>query len=723
MADDNMPLKARAYLATILIGGLLAALVHVPAFSPRDPFQFAAYLVLALIASGLKVTLHGISGNISVLFLFLLIGIIELSLPETLIIAMIAVIMQSFWRPKQRPRLVQIAFNLASLVIAVTAAHFVLTAPIFASFGVPFPWRLAASASAFFVGNTLTVAVIIALTEGKSVTYTWRTCYLWSFPYYLVGSCIAGLFSYLTRVTGWQTSILALPVTYLIFRSYRLYLDRLEEGRVHAEQLQAAATRLTSVLESTTDCVVAVDAAGRITYANQRARARLFANQDAVGALLYEKLPQLTTHEFREHIDTTIARKAPNTFEEFVPELNAWFEVHAFPSAEGLALYLKEVTDRRELSDQLRQAQKMEAVGRLAGGVAHDFNNLLTIILGYGQLAADLLEKDHASANSVEEVLKAGERASALTQRLLAFSRKQVLQLEILEINSVVAGVESMLRRLIGEDVQIVVDLDPAAGKIRSDRHQVEQIIMNLAVNARDAMPNGGRLTISTVRAAQDSSAHPYVILSVADTGHGMDAETKAKVFEPFFTTKEKGKGTGLGLSIVYTIAQQSGGFVTVESEPGQGAVFSVHLPSVVSDEKPERDVVPRDLTGTAKVLFVEDEDAVRELAGRMLTQAGYTVIATHDGADALKLSRAELDTIDVLLTDVVMPGMSGPELAARLLNRRPTLKVIYVSGYTDHPLVTGTDLAEKTVLLRKPFTRDELLEVIAVTVAEPVRT
>ena len=717
-----MSFKAGAYLSLIVIAGLVAAVTHLSNFETQDPFRFAAYFVLALVASGLKVRLHGVSGNISVLFLFLIIGIVELTLAEALLTAMVAVLVQSFWRSTQRPKPIQIAFNMASLVIAVTAGHFAFTAPLLVRFDVPFPWRLAAAATVFFIGNTLTVAVIIALTENRSVMHTWRTCYLWSFPYYLVGSCIAGLFSFLTRVVGWHTSILMLPVTYLIYRSYRLYLDRLEEGRIHAQQLQAAANRLNSVLESTTDCVFAVDTNGHITYSNERARARLFGNEDAVGAVLYDRFPKLAAGEFREHIRATIERSAPNVFEEFVPELNAWFEVHAFPSVEGVALYLKEVTAQRELSDQLRQAQKMDAIGRLAGGVAHDFNNLLTIILGYGQLAADFLERGHPSASSVNEVLKAGERASALTQRLLAFSRKQVLRLSVLEINDVVSGMESMLRRLIGEDIRMSVELDPAAGRIRGDRHQLEQVIMNLAVNARDAMPNGGTLTISTRRSTENSSAgQEHVVLSVADTGHGMDAETKAKIFEPFFTTKEHGKGTGLGLSIVYGIAQQSGGFITVQSELGRGAVFNVHLP-VTSDEEPEKHVVPIEHTVTGKVLLVEDEEAVRELAERLLTQAGYTVVTMADADDALKLSRADLDTVDVLLTDVVMPGMSGPDLASHLLKRRPKMKVIYISGYTDHPLITG-ELAEKTVLLQKPFTRDELLQLVSATLAEPIRT
>jgi signal transduction histidine kinase len=444
-----MSFKSKAYLSLVVGCGLASLAVHLPQFRTTDYFRFATYLGIALLASGMKVKLPQITGTMSVLFLFLLIGILELSLPEILVIAVAATFVQSFWRAGKTPKPVHLAFNIASLVIAVEAAHFVFNAPFLLEKQVPVPWRLAAAAFTFFVGNTMTVAVIVALTEGKPILQTWRGYYFWSFPHYIIGASIAGLFSYLTRLVGWQTSIFMLPVIFMIYRSYRLYLDRLEQERLHAEEQKTSATRLNSVLESTTDCVFAIDDAARIVYANTRARSRLFGDSEPVSMLVWEKFPQLAVAGFRDRVNQAIAEGTAVHLEEFFPELKGWFEVHAYPSQEGVAFYLKEVTEERELSEQLRQAHKMEAVGRLAGGVAHDFNNLLTIILGYVQVAAHLLEKGHPARSSLGEVQKAGERAAALTQRLLAFSRKQVVQLETVDPNVIIAGMEGMLIRLI----------------------------------------------------------------------------------------------------------------------------------------------------------------------------------------------------------------------------------------------------------------------------------
>jgi nitrogen-specific signal transduction histidine kinase/CheY-like chemotaxis protein len=388
------------------------------------------------------------------------------------------------------------------------------------------------------------------------------------------------------------------------------------------------------------------------------------------------------------------------------------------PSLEGVAFYLKDVTEKLELGDQLRQAQKMEAIGRLAGGIAHDFNNLLTIILGFGQIVADDLKDDDAKS-SMTEVLKAGERASALTQRLLAFTRKQILEPEILDLNTVVSGMEGMLKRLIGEDIRISVQSDPNIGLVRADHHQLEQVIMNLAVNARDAMPGGGELIISTAETLIDTSRAAvygraggrYSVLTVRDTGSGMDAETKAKIFEPFFTTKGSGKGTGLGLSMVYGIVQQSGGFLAVQSELGVGSSFEIYLPCVSETTTAPRSKPSRtDVTGSEKILVIEDEGAVRQLVESLLTNAGYRVLALDDAGRALKLSKSEISEVDLLVTDMVMPGMSGPDVAAQLAQLQPELKVLYVSGYTEHPSITEGQLPDRTTWLQKPFTRDELL-------------
>ena len=377
-----------------------------------------------------------------------------------------------------------------------------------------------------------------------------------------------------------------------------------------------------------------------------------------------------------------------------------------------------DITDRKQLEEQLRQAQKMEAVGRLAGGIAHDFNNLLMVIQGYSDLLVERLPGGDPLRRNAEQIQMASQRASSLTRQLLAFSRKQMLAPKILNVQSVVAEMEKILRRLIGEDIQLETSSAPDLGLVRADRSQVEQVILNLAVNARDAMPQGGRLTIETANVVLDSSySHPpavlspgrYVMLAVTDNGCGMDAETQAHVFEPFFTTKEKGKGTGLGLATVYGVVKQSGGYVWVYSEPGRGTSFKIYLPRIeetavpaVRDGKSEMQIPER---GSETILLVEDEKGVRELAREYLASSGYTVIEAEDGHTALELAAMHVGQIHLLLTDVVMPGISGRELAERVSQIRPGIKIIYMSGYTDQAVVHHGILQNDAVLLQKPFT------------------
>jgi two-component system cell cycle sensor histidine kinase/response regulator CckA len=377
-----------------------------------------------------------------------------------------------------------------------------------------------------------------------------------------------------------------------------------------------------------------------------------------------------------------------------------------------------DITDRKQLEEQLRQAQKMEAVGRLAGGIAHDFNNLLMVIQGYSDLLVERLPGGDPLRRNAEQIQMASQRASSLTRQLLAFSRKQMLAPKILNVQSVVAEMEKILRRLIGEDIQLETSSAPDLGLVRADRSQIEQVILNLAVNARDAMPQGGRLTIETANVELDSSySHPpavlspgrYVMMAVTDNGCGMDAETQAHVFEPFFTTKEKGKGTGLGLATVYGVVKQSGGYVWVYSEPGRGTSFKIYLPRIeetavpaVRDGKSEMQVPQR---GSETILLVEDEKGVRELAREYLASSGYTVIEAEDGHTALELAAMHVGQIHLLLTDVVMPGISGRELAERVSQIRPGIKIIYMSGYTDQAVVHHGILRNDAVLLQKPFT------------------
>lgn len=376
---------------------------------------------------------------------------------------------------------------------------------------------------------------------------------------------------------------------------------------------------------------------------------------------------------------------------------------------------------RQQLEGQLRQAQKMDAMGRLAGGVAHDFNNLLTVIKGNSTLLVERLQSDDRLLGCTRQIESAADRAASLTRQLLAFCRMQVLQPKILDLNVLVSEMCKLLRRLIREDISFTFHAGQSLGRVKADPGQIEQVIMNLVVNAGDAMPTGGSLTIETHNVTVDEQrviTRPpirpgeYVLLSVTDIGQGMDAETKARIFEPFFTTKERGKGTGLGLATVYGIIKQSGGCVWVESEPGSGARFEVYLPRVNEDVEDPATAEETEATPARRrktVLVVEDEDGVRELASAFLQSAGYTVLTARDGTEALSIAERSEDPVHLLLTDVVMPKMRGPELAKRLKDRRNSLSIIYMSGYLEYNR-GNEDFLEEGFFLQKPFSRDGLV-------------
>jgi hypothetical protein len=386
-----------------------------------------------------------------------------------------------------------------------------------------------------------------------------------------------------------------------------------------------------------------------------------------------------------------------------------------------------DITDRRKLETQMRAAQRMEAVGRLAGGIAHDFNNVLTVIHSYTSLLLEDTPAEAPAHKDMQQILEATERAARLTSQLLAYSRRQVQRLELLDLNEVITRMRDMLRRLVGEDVRIDLDLS-AEGAVRADATQIEQVVMNLAINARDAMPGGGRLVIGTAnvllkepRTINADVAVPigaYIMVSVEDTGTGIGANDQAQVFEPFFTTKEAGKGTGLGLSTVYGIVKQSEGFVWLASALGEGTTFTVYLPRATGIASPLRRRQPgaRPVDGTETVLVVEDEELVRDTTRRILERHGYTVVTASHADDALAIVEADAGKIDLLLTDVVMPDVSGRVLAERVVALAPNLPVVYMSGYTDAAVEYHGVLRDERTYLRKPFTPAELLDVIRAT-------
>jgi PAS domain S-box-containing protein len=388
----------------------------------------------------------------------------------------------------------------------------------------------------------------------------------------------------------------------------------------------------------------------------------------------------------------------------------------------GILGVARDIAERKRLEKQLRQAQELEAIGRLSGGVAHDFNNILTAITGYSSILLRNLDPDDPKRSDVDEIKQAADRAATLTQQLLAFSRKQVLQLQVLDLNSVVANTEKMLQRLIGEDIELATMLDPNLGRVKADPGRIEQVIMNLAVNARDAMPQGGKLTIESTNTVLDDAyalrhvdvkpGH-YAMLAVSDTGVGMDEETRSHLFEPFFTTKEDGKGTGLGLPTVYGIVKQSNGHIWVYSELGRGTTFKIYLPQ--TDEAAEpihlEPVTSEPARGSETILLVEDDDVVRGLASRTLTENGYSVLEAANGEEATRVCQRRGGPIQLLLTDVVLPGgMSGRDIAERVAALRPETKVLYMSGYTDNAIVHHGVMEPGIAFIGKPFTPAALL-------------
>ncbi len=426
--------------------------------------------------------------------------------------------------------------------------------------------------------------------------------------------------------------------------------------------------------------------------------------------------------------DITDARLAQKALQQAHDELEARVEERTAQLTQAVASLEKEIADRKEAEEalekteeQLRQSQKLEAVGRLAGGIAHDFNNLLTVIIGYSDMISRKGGLDARVTERVEEIHKAAVRAASLTRQLLAFSRKQVLKPQVLDLNELVDGLSKMLCRLIREDVQVVTSLGADLGNVNADPGQVEQILINLVVNARDAMPDGGQITIKTANAELDqaySEMHMavkpghYVMLAVSDTGVGMDADTRARVFEPFFTTKEVGKGTGLGLSMVYGIVKQSGGNLWVYSEPGHGTTFKIYLPFIIEELSidPQSEVSEGFLTrANETILLVEDEEMVRKLARDVLESGGYRVLPAQNGQEALALCQTHRGEIQLLLTDVVMPKMNGKQAADAIVALHPEMQVLYMSGFTDDAIVHHGVLQPGMNFIEKPFTAQVL--------------
>jgi PAS domain S-box-containing protein len=485
---------------------------------------------------------------------------------------------------------------------------------------------------------------------------------------------------------------------------------------------------LAAIVESSEDAIIGENLEGVITTWNAAAE-KIFGYKasEAIGRHAAMMLPLESAGEVAENIER--ARGGEGFRRESVragkegKRLAASLTVSPIREdgkVVGISTIVRDISDRKRLEDQLRQSQKMEAIGRLAGGIAHDFNNLLSVIVGYTYVLQSSLPDDETLRSSAEQVMSAAEKASSLTRQLLAFSRRQVLQAEVIDLNDILAGMEKMLPRVIGEDVEVRAVRTPEIKRVKADPGQIEQVIMNLAVNARDAMPQGGKLTIETADVqfdVHDAAMHnvrpgDYVLLAVSDTGIGMDAETRAHIFEPFFTTKEAGQGTGLGLATVYGIVNQSGGHIWVYSEPGKGTTFKIYFPATTAEPEPSR--ISREsqfaLTGHETVLLVEDEASLRSLIEQVLGNQGYKVLVASMGEAALEIVKRHKEPIDLLITDVVMPKMGGQVLAEQMKTSHPEMKIIFMSGYTNNALLHNESLKEGALFLQKPFTPDVLL-------------
>jgi len=499
--------------------------------------------------------------------------------------------------------------------------------------------------------------------------------------------------------------------------------------------LRESEERLRVILDSTDNGILAVDASGKTIFSNRRFLElwripESLADTGDDNAMLVFVLDQLVDpggflrrvqwlYGTAEIHSDTILFKDGRLFERYtIPMLVDGAVI-------GRLWSFRDITDRKQaeeekekLRTQLQQAMKMEAIGRLAGGVAHDFNNILTVIAGYCELLMQKVGKESPMLGELEQIKRAGDRAALMTQQLLAFSRKQIIEPKVMQLDRQVAEVLAMLARLIGEDIALQTITGKSLGSVKIDPGQFQQILMNLVVNARDAMPGGGKIVIETANVDLDDvycALHPYVIpgryvmLAVSDTGQGMSEEVQSHVFEPFFTTKERGSGTGLGLATTYGAVKQSGGYIEVESEVGKGTTFKIYLPRVEEEGKPLKDARLVDLPGGAEtVLLVEDEDTVRNLCSRILGELGYQVIQARSGAEAVAVAGRD-DRIDLLLTDVVMPGMSGKELATQLVLRHPEMKVLFMSGYTDDAIVHHGVLDEGVSFIGKPYTPSAL--------------
>jgi two-component system cell cycle sensor histidine kinase/response regulator CckA len=711
---------ARVYVAAVAVAAALAAIPALSELRLREP-GWGTFAILALSAGGawLYVVPTGRNHGFHVATVFVIAG--ALLLPPQLV-ALLAVGQHLFdWITRRYPWYIQ-TFNTGNYTLNVLAAWGAAHVVRQAGFEPHLTFALAAlAASVVMVAlNHLLLATALLLARGHS----FRESDLFSAQSLSTDLVLAAVGAAIAAF--WQTNpyliVLAVAPLLLIQRSFSL-LARLRESE----------GRFRAIFDSSAMGIRLTDLAGRV-----------LASNGAFVQMLGREEADVVGKMFGEFTDPDDAEVDLDQFGKLVAGEQATYQLeNRLVRKDGERLWclvtnslvvdpdgqptfalamVEDVTERKKLEEQLQQAQKMEAIGRLAGGIAHDFNNLLTVVETYSTFALQQIGTSNPQLRSeIEEIKKAGDQASALTRQLLALGRRQVLKPAVLDLNSVVAETYEVLRRLIGENIEVVIDLAPSLGAVKADRGQLGQVLINLALNARDAMANGGKLELATAnveietRRVQNgvcAEAGSYVVLTVTDTGCGIDGETLPRILEPFFTTKEIGKGTGLGLSTVYGIILQSGGAIFVSSEVGQGTVVEIYLPRTSAPAWPEAGVEqlhPAPKGGAETVLLVEDEDVVRGAARRILSANGYRVLEAFDASEALRIANSHAGAIDLIVTDVVMPNMGGPKLVEQLGEVHPALKVLYMSGHTGQEDVAHGVSGGDAGFLQKPFAPDAL--------------
>jgi PAS domain S-box-containing protein len=707
---------ARSFLVATLVAAVVAGLLTLTASAPdgEDWLTFAAFAACAALAQHLIIP-TGRSHGFPMAVVFLVAS--ALLLPPQLVALMGIAQHVPDLIGRRYPGYIT-AFNTANYTLNALAAWAVVELVMSTGLEEGARWAVAGAAGAIVlvVLNHVLLAVMLRLGRGFSVLSSG----LFSPGPVVADFALAGLGVILARF--WISNPYLIPFAIapltLIQRSFRL-----------VARVTDSEERFRAMFEGAPLGAAVTDLEQRIVASN-RALVELLGHPES--ELAGRRIADLSPHDDTEpdaalYADLLAGRRDRYAFERrllrqdgsaVLGQVSVSLVRDALDRPQFAIFMVEDLTESKQLEEQLRHAQKLEAVGQLAGGVAHDFNNLLTIITGRTRFALGHTASE-AIRTDLEEVASAADRAAALTTQLLAFSRRQVMQPRVIEINTVVAGMDRMLRRLIGEDVEVATTFADDLGRVRADPGQLEQVILNLAVNARDAMPGGGRLTIETRNAHLGDSLHgadrrpepgDYVRLTVTDTGHGMDERTRAHVFEPFFTTKEPGKGTGLGLSTVYGIVVQSGGYLAVESRVGEGSSFDVYLPRV--EEEAAVSAVPAAVspparTGTETVLLVEDDGGVLAYADLVLTRNGYTVLTAAEGIDAIQIAERHAGPIHLLLTDVVMPRMSGPEVADSVARLRSGIRVLYMSGYAGESALPDPG---GVALVAKPFDEETLL-------------